>query len=874
MTMIEGTTTSPSHVDEEGLQRHYDVILCGTGLISSILAAALARQGKSCLHLDSQDTYGGLEAIWNHETLQRLQQQQQQQQQQRSSSTDSASTSCTAAGSSLCPVPDVPLAEHGEMTSLEFHSISHPASTISLLSMFTLVQTPWGNGRITSMDASTLQVTLDPGGEDRSAAVEGAASDNNNKYAIAAGVLEFPIPVPLDDPASSLEAFVKVHYGIVPRLPTLLQRISWDSSSSLPIFAQGPAVSTLLQSHVAEYMEFQSVEGILLPSDKGGWNTRSDASQLQQQQQQQWMVRVPCSKHDVFASTLLSSPLEKRKLMKVLQLVMDYGIATMNVPASAAVDTRADTEQQQGDAHSDVVAANTTKNEDTEDRHPETVVQSLNERYLNQGRSLARPQNKMVATLELERLQATLSEQQQLSLQDYLCKHQGLSPKLTAIVRFALALDTTHSSSTSVGVGLAKGIETLILHLQSLGKYGTTALLMPLYGSGELSQAFCRSAAVFGATYLLRRKTIGINTITTVSADGTPATTNSTSPSPLAVVVEGATQDFPMPLLTTETQSRPSSPPVSSHKSITCSHLVVPRTALQTFATSTYTKRIVRRMSLIENALVPMDTRISTKGTLQQHQRHLMIFPPQTLVGQDQVIYGMTADESIHVVPSGFTLLYLTTTVLTSNGGNDTTSDEAISTAVKLLDQVAELLRSSSSSSTTTEKANEIYHTTFSYIVFDDDHNHDETKDEEVYPPQTETRRADDFPSNLHFCPSLGATMTADVAFVRAQKLFEAIMYSESGGGSGVSFMGLSSTFQRVLEERDAASSQGGLHDSEDDEQAMLSSALGMLTAHRQEDTVREDCNAKCITSTASSMATGDNSTTPTSIPATIVDAS
>lgn len=35
----------------------------------------------------------------------------------------------------------------------------------------------------------------------------------------------------------------------------------------------------------------------------------------------------------------------------------------------------------------------------------QVVVQSLNERHLNQGRSLARPQNKAVAKADLERLQ-------------------------------------------------------------------------------------------------------------------------------------------------------------------------------------------------------------------------------------------------------------------------------------------------------------------------------------------------------------------------------------------------------------------------------------------------------------------------------------
>jgi hypothetical protein len=40
-----------------------------------------------------------------------------------------------------------------------------------------------------------------------------------------------------------------------------------------------------------------------------------------------------------------------------------------------------------------------------------------------------------------------------------------------------------------------------------MGRFGPTtgALLCPLYGAGEFPQAFCRVAAVWGATYLLRQ---------------------------------------------------------------------------------------------------------------------------------------------------------------------------------------------------------------------------------------------------------------------------------------------------------------------------------------------------------------------------------
>ncbi|CAM9339390.1 unnamed protein product, partial [Laminaria digitata] len=43
---------------DDFLDDYYDVIVLSTGLGSSILAAALAKSGKSVLHLDSHDHYG------------------------------------------------------------------------------------------------------------------------------------------------------------------------------------------------------------------------------------------------------------------------------------------------------------------------------------------------------------------------------------------------------------------------------------------------------------------------------------------------------------------------------------------------------------------------------------------------------------------------------------------------------------------------------------------------------------------------------------------------------------------------------------------------------------------------------------------------
>ena len=43
----------------ESLPSRFDVVVVGTGLVESIVAAAVARQGHSVLHLDTAKYYGG-----------------------------------------------------------------------------------------------------------------------------------------------------------------------------------------------------------------------------------------------------------------------------------------------------------------------------------------------------------------------------------------------------------------------------------------------------------------------------------------------------------------------------------------------------------------------------------------------------------------------------------------------------------------------------------------------------------------------------------------------------------------------------------------------------------------------------------------------
>jgi Rab proteins geranylgeranyltransferase component A len=67
-------------------------------------------------------------------------------------------------------------------------------------------------------------------------------------------------------------------------------------------------------------------------------------------------------------------------------------------------------------------------------------------------------------------------------------------------IQYAIALSPTAE------IKAADGIRAIRRHLTGFGIYGGFPIIVPLHGGGgELSQAFCRAAAVKGATYILGR---------------------------------------------------------------------------------------------------------------------------------------------------------------------------------------------------------------------------------------------------------------------------------------------------------------------------------------------------------------------------------
>lgn len=74
-------------------------------------------------------------------------------------------------------------------------------------------------------------------------------------------------------------------------------------------------------------------------------------------------------------------------------------------------------------------------------------------------------------------------------------------------IQYAIALSPTAE------IKATDGIRAIRRHLTGFGVYGGFPIIVPLHGGGcELSQAFCRAAAVKGATYILGRDIRNIST--------------------------------------------------------------------------------------------------------------------------------------------------------------------------------------------------------------------------------------------------------------------------------------------------------------------------------------------------------------------------
>jgi len=561
----------------------------------------------------------------------------------------------------------------------------------------------------------------------------------------------------------------------------------FDLTPSL-LFASGDAVQGLVTSGVADYLEFKSLKGLYLlmeEESKSSSSKRSRRGRTVNSRNKQkdnegasssdgttdvkklTSYLVPCSKGDVFRSKLLS-PIDKRRLMKFLQLISDYGMATQSVDGQSSNinDTSADIEEATNDA--------VEEKDDTKEDEPnntaaagEDAIQSINERHLHRGRALSRPQNKATASSsEMDALMQCIRDN--VSFSDFLANTAKLPERLSTVVIHALAL-APFGNVDDEKYSTKDGVDDLVRHLTALGRFGDTAFLLPMYGSGELSQAFCRSGAVYGSTYMLRRSPLAISYDESQAVKG--------------VVLSGEDHIGASDDVDTDDVT---------DREIPCKHVIVPSTMISpsnAHETSPKLGRTYRRISIIQGKLM-LDRNDTASEPTDTEQRHAVIIPSGTS-GTKSAIHGVVVDDSAFVAPprKDCTILHLST----SSQEGDDTSDEHFVDALKTA--VEHLITSQSSKALSVVK--ECHHISFSYS----------TGSTSLQDNLSQT-------SGLHVCNRDQLSLTCDSAFREAERIFQTICPDSD-------FLALAKKVEDAIVYREE-------HDS-DDEKKVLESACTMV---------------------------------------------
>ncbi|KAG0212710.1 hypothetical protein BGX28_005743 [Mortierella sp. GBA30] len=357
----------------------FDAIILGTGFTQTIVAAALSRAGKTVLHLDENDYYGGESGAFGFRDL----------------LTWAEKVAASSIDDSQVPADKI---EFDKLVARAYSHVDVQLYRDSTKSNDTVIDL-----------SSVLASNTNAASEDRVKAVEDHITA---AYTVTDSPKETKEAIhTLASWASSSAATAAADYSSVSftqiqaleELFKTTRKYNFDLSPKL-LYSRGPLTNLLISSGIGKYLEFKLLERTAV------YEALTDKVEM-----------MPTSKEDVFVSKALSLK-EKRLLMKFLQFAVDY--------------------ENQKDVWEDYKDAPFTQ-----------FVQSA----------------------------------------------YGLTDKVLTAVVYAIGFDGNDEATT------ADGLKSVKVYLQSLGRYGNSAYLCPLYGVGsELAQAFCRVSAVYGGIYMLQ----------------------------------------------------------------------------------------------------------------------------------------------------------------------------------------------------------------------------------------------------------------------------------------------------------------------------------------------------------------------------------
>ena len=226
------------------------------------------------------------------------------------------------------------------------------------------------------------------------------------------------------------------------------------------LFARGSLVELLISSNIARYAEFRSVTRVLTWLD----------GRLQP---------VPCSRADVFATHHVTV-VEKRMLMKLLTVCMEYESSSKEFEGAHCLICYLYKYNSFG-ARTCLIW-----NLDTTSRLISIFccswIKNTHRPVLNM---LVIQMSLIVCVCESLSIYLIFCLGfEDRSFLEYL-KSKKLTPNLVHYVLYAIAMATDNTPCM-------EGVACTQRFLNSLGRYGNTPFLWPMYGSGEIPQCFCR----------------------------------------------------------------------------------------------------------------------------------------------------------------------------------------------------------------------------------------------------------------------------------------------------------------------------------------------------------------------------------------------
>ena len=374
------------------------------------------------------------------------------------------------------------------------------------------------------------------------------------------------------------------------------------------VHAAGNMVESMLNSGVSKYLEFKSLESIYLLESNLLTTKHTSNLTLEDSNYSFRLLPIPCSKGDVFKSSILN-PLEKRSLMKFLQYVSDWSRV---------------------------------------EEGKELIM--INENELSSGSALQRPQNKQLNSYSVD-----VTDYQYKPFIEFLKKF-GLSDKLCNFIIYCLCFDPSvqptankrihiendpaYASKYTSSLLTIRAMKQLSTHLNSLGRFGNTAFLLPLYGSGEVAQAFCRVCAVWGGTYRLRttvkrfiygtvaddvKEELVGNRVGEKEQQDPPSNPRESDKSAVIAMEDSEGNIFHCRNVVCNVQDWQPAPPITHH--------------------------VITRMCVLNAPILPTSLSIC-------------VIPPEAVGLQNKhTIFVRQADSSLQVTPSGAYILYISTVV-------------------------------------------------------------------------------------------------------------------------------------------------------------------------------------------------------------------